>query len=184
MQEACTEFVDSCKHCQRMKNRTQRAFGTMAEVEEPESMGIAYSVDFLTRLAPATAGGFDCLMVIVDRWSRRVFTIPCHATTTAQKAAELFYEEICLHLCRGIPIWLQMDRDPRFTSAWFREFCRLTGGASAFHHRLQEPEQWAGRSGKQATVNPVAHGQCGAERLVEAAQSMLQPSLLPACQAS
>ena len=103
MQDACTEFVDSCEHCQRMKNRTQRAFGTMAEVEEPESMGIAYSVDFLTRLAPATAGGFDCLMVIVDRWSRRVFTIPCHATTTAQKAAEIFYEEICLHQCRGIP---------------------------------------------------------------------------------
>ena len=127
MQQACIDFVDNCEHCQRMKNRTQRAFGTMAEVEEPESMGIAYSVDFLTSLAPATAGGFNCLMVVVDRWSRRVFTIPCHSTTTAQKAAELFYDEICLHLCRGIPIWLQMDRDPRFTSAWFKEFFRLTG---------------------------------------------------------
>ena len=50
-----------------------------------------------------------------------------YATTTAQRAAELFYEEICLHACRGIPIWLQMDRDPRFTSAWFKEFFRLTG---------------------------------------------------------
>ena len=84
MQQACIDFVDNCEHCQRMKNRTQRAFGTMAEVEEPESMGIAYSVDFLTSLAPATAGGFNCLMVVVDRWSRRVFTIPCHSTTTAQ----------------------------------------------------------------------------------------------------
>ena len=127
MQESCIGFVDHCEHCQRTKSRTQRSFGTMAEVEEPESMGIAYSIDFLTCLAPATAGGFTCLMVIVDRWSRRVFAIPCHATTTAQKAAELFYEEICLHMCRGIPIWLQMDRDPRFTSAWFKEFFRLTG---------------------------------------------------------
>jgi transposase InsO family protein len=127
MREACTEFVDNCEHCQRFKSRTQRSFGTMAEVEEPESMGIAYSIDFLTALAPSTAGKFDCLMVVVDRWSRRVFAIPCHATTTAQRAAELFYEEICLHACRGIPIWLQMDRDPRFTSAWFKEFFRLTG---------------------------------------------------------
>jgi transposase InsO family protein len=127
MRDACTEFVDNCEHCQRFKSRTQRSFGTMAEVEEPESMGIAYSIDFLTSLAPSTAGKFDCLMVIVDRWSRRVFAIPCHSTTTAQKAAELFYEEICLHACRGIPIWLQMDRDPRFTSAWFKEFFRLTG---------------------------------------------------------
>ena len=34
-----------------------------------------------------------------------------------QKAAELFYEEICLHACREIPIWLQMDRDPRFRNS-------------------------------------------------------------------
>ena len=33
-------------------------------------MGIAYSIDFLMSLAPSTAGKFDCLMVIVDRWSR------------------------------------------------------------------------------------------------------------------
>jgi hypothetical protein len=96
MREACTEFVDNCEHCQRFKSRTQWSFGTMAEVEEPESMGFADSIDFLTALAPSTAGKFDCLMVVVDRWSRRVFAIPCHATTTAQKAAELFYEEICL----------------------------------------------------------------------------------------
>ena len=50
MQQACIDFVDNCEHCQRMKNRTQRASGTMAEVEEPESMGIAYSADFLTHL--------------------------------------------------------------------------------------------------------------------------------------
>ena len=55
MREACTEFVDKCEHCQRFKSRTQRSFGTMAEVEEPESMGIAYSIDFLTALAAGRA---------------------------------------------------------------------------------------------------------------------------------
>jgi len=55
-------------------------------------------------------------MVIVDHWSRRVFAIPCHATTTAQEAAELFYEEICLHACREIPIWLQKENRCRLRS--------------------------------------------------------------------
>jgi hypothetical protein len=66
-------------------------------------------------------------MVIRDRWSRRVFAIPCRDTTTAKEAALLFYNEICLNQCRGLPNYVQMDRDPRFRSAWFREFYRLTG---------------------------------------------------------
>ena len=90
-------------------------------------MGVAYSIDFLTNLPAATSVGYTCLMMIRDRWSRRVFAIPCKDTTTAGQAALLFYNEICVHQCRGIPIWLQMDRDPRFRSAWFREFYRLSG---------------------------------------------------------
>jgi hypothetical protein len=90
-------------------------------------------------------------MVIVDRWSRRVFAIPCHATHTAQKAAELFYEEICLHMCRGIPVWLQMDRDPRFTSAWFKEFFRLT----VLRSRLRVPMMvWCGVYGRSTPKAP------------------------------
>ena len=39
----------------------------------------------------------------------------------------MFYNEICLNQCRGLPNYICMDRDPRFRSAWFREFYRLTG---------------------------------------------------------
>ena len=60
MRDACTEFVNNCEHCQRFKSRTQRSFGTMAEVEEPESMGIAYSIDFnVTNSAPKGCTGLS-----------------------------------------------------------------------------------------------------------------------------
>ena len=101
--------------------------GKLAEIEEPSSMGIGYSVDFLTRLPEQTAAKHTALMVVRDRWSRRVFAIPCRDTTTAKEAALLFYNEICLNQMRGLPNYIQMDRDPRFRSSWFREFYRLTG---------------------------------------------------------
>ena len=127
MREMCAAKVNECVSCQRNKVRTRLSFGKMAEIEEPATMGIAYSIDFLTNLPPATSVGYSCLMMIRDRWSRRVFAIPCKDTTTASQAALLFFNEICVHQCRGIPVWLQMDRDPRFRSAWFREFYRLSG---------------------------------------------------------
>jgi hypothetical protein len=127
MREMCDRAVDNCEHCQRYKNRTHLPYGKMAEVEEPATMGVAYSVDFLTNMPTSTAARYNACMVVCDRWSRRVFAIPCRDTTTAKEAALLFYNEICLHLCRGLPCWLQMDRDPRFRSSWFREFYRLSG---------------------------------------------------------
>ena len=127
MADMCTAYVDNCVHCQRHKSRTQLPMGKLAEIEEPSSMGIGYSVDFLTRLPEQTAAKHTALMVVRDRWSRRVFAIPCRDTTTAKEAALLFYNEICLNQMRGLPNYIQMDRDPRFRSSWFREFYRLTG---------------------------------------------------------
>ena len=127
MSAMCREYVDNCIHCQRHKSRVQLPMGKLAEIEEPSSMGIGYSVDFLTRLPEQTAARHTAVMVIRDRWSRRVFAIPCRDTTTAKEAALLFYNEICLNQCRGLPNYVQMDRDPRFRSSWFREFYRLTG---------------------------------------------------------
>ena len=99
----------------------------MATVEEPTTMGLAYSVDFLTKLPEATIGKFDTIMNVQDRWSRRVFAIPCRNTSTARQCARLFYDEICVHMGRGLPNFMQMDRDPRFVAAFYQEFYRLCG---------------------------------------------------------
>ena len=98
--EMCKEYVDNCIHCQRHKSRAQLPMGKLAEIEEPSSMGIGYSVDFLTRLPEQTAARHTAVMVVRDRWSRRVFAIPCRDTTTAKEAALLFYNEICLNQCK------------------------------------------------------------------------------------
>ena len=69
MAAMCKAKVEGCLHCQRTKNRTKLPVGKMRTVEEPATLGVSYSVDFLTRLPTATKGRYDTLMVIQDRWS-------------------------------------------------------------------------------------------------------------------
>jgi hypothetical protein len=127
MLEACERKCRECSHCQRQKSRVRLPAGKLATVEEPTSMGLGYSIDFLTKLPSATIGRFDTIMNVQDRWSRRVFAIPCRATSTARQCARLFYEEICVHMGRGLPNFMQMDRDPRFVAAFYQEFFRICG---------------------------------------------------------
>ena len=57
MTAMCQQHTDNCVHCQRHKSRSQQPSGRMAEVEEPTTMGIGYSVDFLTCLFLETSVG-------------------------------------------------------------------------------------------------------------------------------
>ena len=62
-----------------------------------------------------------------DLFSGYVHLLPCKENLTAEEAALLFDQEICKRSCRGQPLFLKCDRDPRFTPAAFSEFMKLGG---------------------------------------------------------
>jgi hypothetical protein len=68
-------------------------------------------MDLITDL-PVTKGGYDAIVVIVDRLSKLVHVAPCTKTATAQRLAELFDWEVLKH--HGIPKDIVSDRDVRF----------------------------------------------------------------------
>ena len=73
-------------------------------------------VNFLTDLPPATKQKFDMAMIVVDRFSQRVFVIPTWKIATGPMCAEQFHDEITCRNVRGVPRELISDRDVRFIS--------------------------------------------------------------------
>ena len=92
------------------------------------------SIDFITNL-PVSSAGNNCMIVIVDSFSKCVTIIPCKMTIDAAEVARLFFEKI---ICQfGLPDRIISDRDVRFTSLFSQALYRSMGVklniSSAFH---------------------------------------------------
>lgn len=70
-------------------------------------------MDFISHL-PTTDRGHDCIVIYVDRLTRRIHLVPTKDLDTAKNVARGFFTNIFrLH---GLSDSLVSDRDPRFTS--------------------------------------------------------------------
>lgn len=105
------EFVKSCTKCQMNKARNMKEAGLMNPVAPPMTKGLTISIDFVGEL-PRTARGKDYIMVITDRFSRRVWYEPTRKTITAKQAAKIIFERVVRH--QGLPDVIISDRDVRF----------------------------------------------------------------------
>lgn len=78
-------------------------------------------MDFITGLPES--GGYDTLMVVVDRLSKMAHYIPTQTNVTAEEVARLFYNHVfCFH---GLPDSIVTDRGTQFTSEFSRCLCKL-----------------------------------------------------------
>ncbi|XP_050890545.1 uncharacterized protein LOC127095948 [Lathyrus oleraceus] len=77
------------------------------------------SMDFAVGL-PLTQGGYDSIWVIVDRLTKFAHFLAVKTTYKASHLAGLFISEIVrLH---GVPKGVVSDRDPKFTSRFWKAF--------------------------------------------------------------
>lgn len=68
---------------------------------------------------------FDCLLVVVDKFSKYAHFIPLSHPYTTSKVAEVFVDNI--YRLHSMPLSLISDRDPVFTSAFWQSVFRATG---------------------------------------------------------
>jgi len=67
--------------------------------------------------------GYNSIMTVTDHDSTKaVILVPCQETINVEGVAKLFKNRIFPFV--GLPKKIISDRDPRFTSAFFRELCK------------------------------------------------------------
>ncbi|CAI7787037.1 unnamed protein product [Closterium sp. NIES-54] len=128
------KFVTSCDTCQRMKSSKHKKAGLLQPLLVPEQPWQVDSLDFITGLPPTNAG-HDAILVVIDKFSKMGHFIPTHTTARTEETAQLFLKHIISQ--HGIPTTLISDRDPKFTSKFWKELMSLMGTrlamSSAYH---------------------------------------------------
>ncbi|MBW0475290.1 hypothetical protein O181_015005 [Austropuccinia psidii MF-1] len=82
-------------------------------------------MDCVTGLVPGGKKNFNSFLIIVDRLCKSMRCLPCHKEDTAMDTALLFWINI-ISTC-GIPKIIISDRDPKFTSEFWKSLYDILG---------------------------------------------------------
>ncbi|XP_073056906.1 uncharacterized protein [Primulina eburnea] len=134
MKKDIAQFVAQCLTCQQVKIEHQRPAGLLKPLPIPEWKWEHITMDFILGL-PRTQRGFNAIWVIVDRLTKSAHFLPVKTTYTMNQYAEEYIKELVrLH---GIPMSIVSDRDPKFTSAFWKSLHHAMGTrlsfSTAFH---------------------------------------------------
>ncbi len=123
MSKFVADYCRTCPTCQRTKGSPQRPLGLLTPLSVPDFPWQSVSLDLITDLP--VSNGFDSITVVVDRLTKMIVCIPCLKTVTAPQLAHLFIDNVVRRF--GMPEELVSDRDPRFTSHFWRSLMNLLG---------------------------------------------------------
>ena len=96
-------------------------------------------VDYITGLPESN--GYNAIQTAVCYLSKRPVYAPMKKTDSAEEAAKVFFDSVVRH--HGLPKVIVSDRDPKFTSHFWKELCRLMGikQSMTVAHRAQADGQ-------------------------------------------
>ena len=95
------------------------------------------TMDLVTHF-PRTSQGHDAVWVIVDRLTNLAHFLVVQMTFTIEEFCRLYIREIVwLH---GVPVFIVLDRDPKFTTHFWKSFKRSMGTqlmmSNSFHPQM------------------------------------------------
>lgn len=115
------KWIRSCEVCQRVKP-SPASQAPLTPLPVPRDVWDSVSLDFVFGF-PKDSQGRDGVLVFVDRLSKMVHLTAVKQSITAEESAAVFLDSVFrLH---GLPETLVSDRDPRFTSLFWRSLFKL-----------------------------------------------------------
>ncbi|GJU80799.1 putative reverse transcriptase domain-containing protein [Tanacetum coccineum] len=117
-------YVSKCLTCLRVKAEHQKPSGLLVQPAIPQWKWENITMDFVTKL-PRTQSGNDTIWVIIDRLTKFAHFLPMRETDPMDKLARLYLKKVVTR--HGIPVSIICDRDPRFTSNFWRLFQKAMG---------------------------------------------------------
>jgi hypothetical protein len=146
MLSAVRRYCRECTSCQRMKGTSKVPFGLLQPLPVPESPWESVSLDLVTDLPLCC--GHDSIVVFVDRLTKLIVLAPCSKTVNAPQLAQIFIDTVFRRF--GMPTSLVSDRDPRFTSHFWKAFMSLLGTqlnmSTAYHPQTDGQTERANRT--------------------------------------
>ncbi|KAG2914048.1 hypothetical protein PC114_g8328 [Phytophthora cactorum] len=116
-------YVKTCETCQRVKP-AGHASAPLQSLPVPTDCWKSMSLAFVFGL-PADDHGNTGILVFVCRLSKMVHLAPVPDTVTGEQAARLFVNGVFRH--HGLPETFVLNRDPRFTAAFWQTLFQLLG---------------------------------------------------------
>jgi hypothetical protein len=134
MKREIAEYVSRCLVCQQVKIEHQYPSGLLQPLPIPEWKWEHITMDFVVGL-PRTQKGHDSIWVVVDRLTKSAHFLAVKTTFEMNRLAQIYIGEIVrLH---GVPVSITSDRDPHFTSKFWRSLQEALGTelkfSTAFH---------------------------------------------------
>ena len=141
------DYCRSCVMCAANKTSSQRPGGMLRQLPIPSEPWESIGIDFVGPLQPS-ANGNDCIMAIVDRFSKMVLWQPCKLTINGKRAGILALNMLLPHC--ALPKSIVSDRDVRFTgSCWSQMWAHMgtqLNMSTAFHPQTNGQTERANRT--------------------------------------
>ena len=143
-------FVQSCLACQSNKVSSQLPQGLAQPIPIPPRRWSQWTMDLIVNL-PRSRNGNDGIVMVVDKSSKLLHSIPVNSNITAPELAKVIFDQVVRH--HGIPSSIISDRDPRFTSTFWQSLWKLLGTklamSTAYHPRTDGQTERANRTIEQ-----------------------------------
>lgn len=110
-------YVSTCLTCQANKPSTQLPMGKLQPLPIPERPWQVVTMDLITQL-PRTKNGHDAIVVFVDKLTKMAHYAATTTNVTALELSQIFFKEVVRY--HGLPESIVSDRDPRFTSIFWK----------------------------------------------------------------
>jgi hypothetical protein len=117
------KYVHTCLICQKTKAENKKKAGLLFPHKVPTKRWQVVTMDFITQL-PRSKNGYNAIMVVVDKLSKRAYFIPCTTNVTAPEVALLYFKRVVAN-GHGVPQMIISDRDSKFTSLFWSSLWSL-----------------------------------------------------------
>ena len=164
-------YVSTCLLCQQNKISNQSPLGLLHPISTPDTRWHTVSMDLITSL-PKSKSGNDAIIVFVDKLSKMVHYVPTITAIDAPTLATLMINNVIrLH---GIPIQIISDRDPRFTSSFWKALWLQLGTklkmSTAYHPQSDGLTERNNRTLEESLRNYVNYHQTNWDTLLPLAE--------------
>jgi hypothetical protein len=121
MRSFIDQFIQGCQICQQVKPDRTKSPGLLQPLPVPVGAWQLVTMDFIEGLP--TSGAANCIMVVVDKFTKYAHFLPFKHPYTAAVVANVFLDNV--YKLHGMPSAIVSDRDKVFTSKLWKELFEL-----------------------------------------------------------